>query len=239
MLLGDGGPLTMLRNPRPFNRCRRSSMRNRLIKMSRLIVLPAILVALMLRNERAARAETSQPLNIFDSCRTIPNDTARLRCFEDATSNFSQPPVSPKTADGWRTVRTPGPKPGADVISKMRTADLLRSDPAFAGLALHCGESGPEIVVIVVEPFPPRSRPRVEIGQQASDGAFEASVLPGGAALLLPAAATALANGAWQSQPELSVKIENAGSTIQGVVPLSGLKEALNAINISCSSGRQ
>lgn len=184
----------------------------------------------------------AKDLKSIESCRAIAEDALRLRCFEDAASKLVAPSANSallaNSNSGWRLVRTPGAKPSGEVVTMMRTADLLRSDAALAGLALHCGESGPEVMVIVVEPFPPRSRPRVEIGEQASERAFEASVLPGGAALLLPAAATALANGPWQTQSELLVKIENAGSTIQGVVPLSGLKEALNQISNSCAAGR-
>jgi hypothetical protein len=209
--------------------------------MRRFVVCFTLFSALFSQTEivLAQLAPPAKPPKTIESCRSIPDDALRLRCFEEAASSLAaptNPALLPNNAkSGWRLVRTPGAKPGGEVVTMMRTADLLHSDPAFAGLALHCGESGPEVLIIVVEPFPPRSRPRIVIGAQAGDGVFEASVLPGGAALLLPAAATALANGPWQSQSELSVKIENGGSTIQGVVPLGGLKEALATINISCS----
>lgn len=189
-----------------------------------------------------AQAPTTAIPKTIASCRSIPEDALRLRCFEDAAASLAAPgnsPIPSTSKAAWRLVLTPGGKPGGEVITMMRTADLLRSDPAFAGLALHCGESGPQVLVIVVEPFPPRSRPRVEISSPRGSEGFEASVLPGGAALLLPRSATSLANGPWQSQLELSVKIENAGSTIQGIVALGGLKEALQTITARCSADRQ
>ena len=131
-------------------------------------------------------------------------------------------------------MRTPGPKAGDDVISMIRTADMLRSDPDFAGLMLHCGQKGPEILIIVVKPFPPRSRPRVALGGPINEVHFEASVLPSGAALLLPSDAMALANGPWQSQVDLSVRIEDGDITTRGVVPLSGLDTALQTLMANC-----
>lgn len=203
--------------------------------MYRAIVAAAVLVTAIFGAELPGLAQSaSPPLKTIESCRAIPTDAERLRCFEDATSNFKEPPTSPKTADGWRMVRTPGPKPGTDVISMMRTADLLRSDPQFAGLSLHCGENGPEVLIITVEPFPPRSRPRVTIGEAQ----FEASVLPSGAALMLPPQAMTLATGSWQSQSSLAIKIEEGGSTIRGVVPIGGMSAALNTLSASCTANK-
>lgn len=180
----------------------------------------------------------SPPLKTIESCRAIPTDAERLRCFEEATSNFKEPPTSPKTADGWRMVRTPGPKPGTDVISMMRTADLIRSDPQFAGLSLHCGEAGPEILIITVEPFPPRTKPRVTIGVSPNETHFEATVLPSGAALMLPAEAIRLATGTWRALSTLAIKIEEGGSTIRGVIPISGMNAAFNTLSASCSAAK-
>lgn len=213
--------------------------------MNQPFICPGIFSALFL-HAGVVLAESPPPIapaKTIESCRFIPDAIARLKCFEEAASSLAAPasplPSQNHVRSGWRLVRTPGAKPGGEVITMMRTAELLRSDPAFGGLALHCGESGPEILIIVLEPFPPRSKPQIEIGGQASGGVFEASVLPGGAALLLPGAATALVNGPWQALSELSVKVENAGSAIQGVVALSGLKEALDTITTVCSGNRQ
>jgi len=205
--------------------------------MVRYILSVTALIAAILPMNRAFSADSSSSAGTtIESCRTIPDATLRLRCFEDVTTDPTQPSASPKTSDGWRLVRTPGPKSGDDVISMMRTADLLRSDPEFAGLTLHCGAKGPEILLIVVQPFPPRSKPQVTLGGPSNEIHFEASVLPSGAALLLPDEAMALANGPWQSQTDLQIRIEDGAATIHGVVALSGLGPALQTLMTSCQS---
>src|SRR5208283_5096496 len=112
-----------------------------------------------------------------------PLRTPSYACaVSDVTSDRTQPPLAaPQTQNGWRLVRTPGPKGGADAISMMRTSDLARSDLDFAGLALHCGQAGPEVLIFVVGPFPPRSKPKVTLGGPINEVHFEASVLPSGA----------------------------------------------------------
>ena len=62
---------------------------------------------------------------------------------------------------------------------------------------------------------------------------FTASVVPPGAALLLPPEATALAAGPWQSAAELAVQVEDA-SPIRGVVALDGLGPAYRMLAASC-----
>ena len=171
----------------------------------------------------------------LESCRAIPDNAARLRCFENATPNPAQPaPISPRALDGWRLVRTPRPDGGGDVLSMMRTADMLRSDPDLAGMTLRCGQNGLEVLIIVIQPFPPRSRPQVTIGTVSQEFRFETSVIPPGAAILLPNDAASLANGPWQSLKELPIKVEQGETTIRGIVPLSGLTAAVQSLMTSC-----
>jgi len=75
----------------------------------------------------------------------------------------------------------------------------------------------------------------VTLGGPINEVHFEVSVLPSGAALLLPEDAMALANGPWQSQIDLPIRIEDGDTTIRGVVPLSGLSTALQTLTASCS----
>ena len=218
------------------NLCLTACAISMVIDIRRSILIAAVLFAIALQNTQVFPADpASSASRTIESCRTITDAALRLRCFEDVTSDRTQPSsASPKNLDGWRLVRTPGPKGGGDVISMMRTADMLRSDPDFAGLSLHCGQKGPEILVIVVQPFPPRSQPRVTLGSTVNEAHFEASVLPSGAALLLPDHAMALANGPWQSLVDLPIKIEDGDTTIRGVVPLSGLNTVLQTLMASC-----
>ncbi len=206
--------------------------------MLRYIVFVGVLFATTLQKTQVFSADSaSSGGRTIESCRTIPDATLRLRCFEEVTSDHTlQTPASPKNLDGWRLVRTPDPKAGDDVISMMRTADMLHSDPDFAGLTLHCGQAGPEILIIVVQPFPPRSKPKVTLGDPSNEVHFEASVLPSGAALLLPDGAMTLANGPWQSRINLPIKIEQGDTIIRGVVFLAGLNTALQTLKANCRS---
>jgi hypothetical protein len=191
----------------------------------------------ILQNSQVSGADP-QPViaGTLESCRTIPDSAARLRCFEDATSNYAQRlPTNTSGLDGWRLVRTPRPDGGEDAISMIHIADAVRSDPDFAGLTLRCGRTGLEILIIVIQPFPPRSRPQVTIGSTNKEWRFETSIVSPGAAVLLPSDASALVTGPWQSLKELPIKIEEGGTTIRGIVPLSGLTTAVQTLMTSCS----
>jgi hypothetical protein len=172
-----------------------------------------------------------------EACQTIRENDARLRCFENAASGAANPAATnPKSLEGWRLVRTPNPVGGDDAISIMRTADALRSDPDFAGLTVLCGQQGLEMRVIVIQPFPPRSRPSVTLGRPNSEIHFEASVVSPGAALQLPGEALELAKGPWQSLQELPIRVEQGDTIIRGIIPLRGLGAALQTLMASCSA---
>jgi hypothetical protein len=134
----------------------------------------------------------------------------------------------------WRLVRTPNPRGGPDAVSIMRTADLSKSDAELAGLMLRCAPSGVEILIILIAPLSPRARPQVITGSVGNETRFDATVVPPGAAILLPSDASALLNGPWQSLPEISVSVRYDQTSIQGTVPLSGLSAALGALRANC-----
>ena len=115
----------------------------------------------------------------------------------------------PHATGGWRLMRAANPHGGADAVSMSHTADIIRSDLELAGLMLRCGETGADVVIVVVSPFPPRAHPSVTISAQGRESHFEARVLPPGAELLLPAEAAGLAAGSWQSAHELAVKVSS------------------------------
>jgi hypothetical protein len=178
----------------------------------------------------------------LDVCRTIQDSAARLRCFEDAASSLSgNRPAAPSgnrlaapsgSMEGWRLVRTPNPLGGKDAVSVMHTADPLRSDQDLAGLIVRCADTGTEVLIALISPFPPRAHPRVVF--DGSTLQLQASVVPPGASILLPAEATALANGPWQSLDELSLQIDQEGTIIRGVIPIRGLPAALQSLRANC-----
>jgi hypothetical protein len=174
----------------------------------------------------------------FQRCRTIKDDTARVRCFEDASSKSAANPTPPQStgAGAWRLVRSHNPAGGPDAVSIMHTADVSRSDIDLAGLMLRCGDTTIEVLVVVVRPFPPRAHPEVTIDAGTTTGKFTASVVPPDALLLLPPNATQLAEGPWQAAPEIVVTVEHDQGPIRGVVQLSGLASAIQVLQSNCAT---
>jgi hypothetical protein len=203
-------------------------------------------------------AETiSQEAN--DRCRAIPDDQARLRCFEGLTPQSPQPappdgpppaPIGPQEAPEapqipglaaptgppsqpiagkWRLVRTPSPAERREVISIMATGELADSDVDFAGLNLRCAEPDFEVLVFLIPPLPPHAQPAVAINGTT----FQGTVVSPGTAILLPKAASSLAKQ-WRSLPTLSIDVEAEGTKTHGVVSLEGFDKALQSLTTSC-----
>ncbi|WGJ15665.1 hypothetical protein QEV83_05220 [Methylocapsa sp. D3K7] len=138
------------------------------------------------------------------------------------------------TGPSWRLVRSTGPngEPGASAI--LHTIDFERSDPRLAGLMLQCGKQNIEIIIVVVEPFPPRARPQVTLRTSGQVFQFEGSIISTGAGILLPSDATVSLLGPWRSASELEIKVADRETVLDGVVPLSGLSTALDSLNAEC-----
>jgi len=135
---------------------------------------------------------------------------------------------------GWQFVRTPGPDKSGDTISMMRTADLLNSDPDFAGMAIRCQEKAlPQIAFVVIQPFKPRSKTTVTVATGPNPARFDGIVIGPGSMVALPDEAAALLR-AWQAAGTLKVEIAGEDLTIKGAVPLAGLAEALTKLETSC-----
>lgn len=200
---------------------------------------PAELFLCMVLAVLAGRVVAEESLNQppgseskFERCRLIKDGSARLRCYEEATSGHvdKQPPVF----GGWRLVHTPNPAGGPDAISIMQTADISRSDIDLAGLTIRCAEGTAEVLVVLVRPFPPRAHPKVTIEAGSTPVEFNTSVASPGLMLLLPADANALATGPWQTVAELKVEIADEHAPIHGVIPLTGLGAALRLLQQNC-----
>jgi hypothetical protein len=174
---------------------------------------------------------------VLERCLEIVDSAARLRCFESATNKLPAKP-EPNTHDmgQWRLVRTANQGGGADAISIMHTADTSRSDLDLAGLALRCGKTAIEALVIVIEPRPPRAVPQIKIGTGADSFTFAASVVPPFSMFLLPSDAAALITGSWKLRSELAIQIDGDGSPVRGVIALAGLQSALQSLTANCSS---
>lgn len=135
---------------------------------------------------------------------------------------------------GWRLLRSANPQGGADAVSIIHTADLIRSDPDLAGVMLRCADTGVDVVVVVVSPFPPTDHPSVTVAAGGKEWHFEARVVSPGAELLLPGEAADLAAGPWQSGPELAIKVASPLHSLAGIVPIDGMGAALTALTANC-----
>jgi hypothetical protein len=169
-------------------------------------------------------------------CRSIQDPTARLRCYEGAAPSPQVPSsqgISPVRSE-WKLLRTPDPRGGTEAVSIIRTPDLARSDPDFAGLMLRCAGTDFEALLVTVRPIPPRTRPGVTLSVGSQTTRFEASVVSPGAAILLPASASTAARGSWQSAAEAIVEIDDGTSPIRGTVSLAGLGSAIATLLANC-----
>lgn len=136
---------------------------------------------------------------------------------------------------GWKLIRSSAPDGGLSA-SIMKTAELSRSDPDLAGLMVRCGSRAAiEILVAVVRPFPPRSRPQVTITAGRNTRTFEGTVTAGGAAIVLPQEASVLAGEAWQMAASLDIVLMESSSEIKGTVALDGLRAAYANLIQNCA----
>src|SRR5262249_29637112 len=105
------------------------------------------------------------PVGALAPCPLAAADqTAQLRSFEEPRSYDAQSTAFAATNAGtWRLVRTPNPRGGPDAVSIMQTADATRSDIDLAGLTLRCSDTGFDVLVVFLKPFPPRRHPKVKL----------------------------------------------------------------------------
>ena len=188
-------------------------------------------------------AQNLAPDQAFERCKAINDDSLRLSCLRSIIQDREAKggsPVGRDSAARWRLVQTVDPQSDRKMVSIMRTADTIRSDPDLAGLMIRCrsrlGDGSPnlEVLVVLLNPLPLRAHPNVRLKSESGESRYTASIAVPGALVLLPAEATALATGSWQSVNELTIDVEDAGLTIRGVVALGGLRSALSELSASC-----
>lgn len=201
-----------------------------------------ILCAGWLSGAPFAGAQESGPASnldrAFERCQAIKDDAARLYCYKNAVGGREggTSPQMPAMLGTWHLVRTPNPTGGRPAVSVMQGADITRSDPDFAGLMLRCGDNATEALIVLVRYFAPGAQAKVTVNAGNSRSEFSASVVPPGLLVLLPQNAMALAAGRWQARAELSIIVDVGGSAIGGVVPLGGIKGALQVLQSNCST---
>lgn len=147
---------------------------------------------------------------------------------------LTAPGINTSAGSEWHLVRTPGPDKQGDTVSIMHTADLLNSDPDFAGMMVRCQEkSDPQVAFVVVTPFKPRSKTRITVSVGETNTSFDGSVVGPGSMVALPTEAASLLRQ-WQKEAAVKVEIAGPDTTIKGRVSLAGLSEALPRLEASC-----
>lgn len=198
------------------------------------------------------RAQPADREAALKACLALVDEMRRLGCLKNLTFGDRPEPVQPSpsppgglssvrpefqsTSSGrviagqWRLVRTPNPKIGKDTMSLMHTAEFSGSDPNFAGVVIRCGEREPEVLLVFVRPFPPRSTPKVGV----EGTRYKGTVVSPGAEILL-ANAFVDAQTRWPSMPHIKIEVEQDGDKTKGIVLLEGLDLALAALNAACA----
>ncbi|NEU97342.1 hypothetical protein [Bradyrhizobium uaiense] len=204
------------------------------LPMTRLTLLCTVLMVLAHGSGRTETPRPDGPRPSMMNCASGVSPEQRRRCDEEAFRQVESGSQSTQLEGGWRLVRSRDPEGGSDAISAMHVVDSSESDPRLAGLSLQCGRDGIDVALIVLEPLARSERPTVALAAGGKRAEFEASVVQGGAALRLPANASKLVAGDWQSTAELSVEIATKPNAILGVVPISGLSTALSYLSQNC-----
>lgn len=118
----------------------------------------------------------------------------------------------------------------------MRSADPARSAPEFVGIMLRCGNAEIDVLAVVIPPLPPRAKPVVTVGTGPQARQVIAEVTPPGAAIRLPAEASADARANWGGLERLDLVITHDGQSIRGGIELGGFTPALQALSAACAS---
>jgi hypothetical protein len=174
---------------------------------------------------------------------SILNNTT-IGCIDQCAEEFpvrpplilvqARQPVANTAIGPWHLVRTPAPE-DKETVSIMRTGELLKSDPDFAGMMIRCRPTaGLQIGFVVIPPFPPKSKPKLTISTGQTNLDFQTSVIAPGTIIVLPDEADALVQGPWQSAQSLRVRIQGNGADIHGTVPLNQLSQAVALLQANC-----
>jgi hypothetical protein len=180
----------------------------------------------------------SKPNSEVEHCRRINDKQARMRCYQGENPKASSTSVSrqqPAASGTWQLARIPNPAGGPDTISITKITNAIPPDRDIAGLMLRCGEGATtEVLVILVEPLPLRTHPKVTVVVGPTTTEFIASVVTPGSLVLLPEKASALVENAWQSAPELAVSIAGKPRPLNGVIQLADISTAMQTLQSNC-----
>jgi hypothetical protein len=177
-----------------------------------------------------------KPNSELEHCRGAKDERGRAQCYQNGNSGAAGSPSQQEPAESgtWQLARTPNPAGGPDSIS-ITKIDAAQSDQDIAGLTLRCGEGATtEVLVVLANPLPLRTHPRVTVVAGSTSADLTASVAMQGALVLLPEKASALLETTWQSVPELTVTIVEGQRSLHGVIPLGDISSAMRTLQANC-----
>lgn len=196
----------------------------------------AIFAAAILLLAACAPARSDNAAGQNDVCASIPDQAARARCLEQ--SGFAgEGKQAPVIAGGWRLLTTANTAGGADEVSLAHTPEASRSDPNLAGLMLHCRSGHVEVLLVVLEPYPPQAtvEATVRLGKK-SPAKYRADVAPSGLVLRLPDEAATPILSSTDEAAELLVQLAGGTTPItNGLIKLAGLAQALKTLKGLCA----
>ena len=138
-------------------------------------------------------------------------------------------PSDALTIGRWRLIRTPSPTGRLEAVSITRPGELSGSDPNFVGLMIRCAEPDLEVLLVMLQPLPPRAHPTIIIDGTKVDG----RVVPPGM-IQLPPDFAKVAKDVWPKRPNLRFSIEEDSVTTKGLVLLDDLDRALDVLTGAC-----
>ncbi len=171
-----------------------------------------------------------------DACRLVPEHSTRLQCYERQGAPGNPTKTGAMLANGWQLTRTLTPKTGVDAISISHAADFEKSDPNFAGIVVRCAEGQIEVLMAVIEPYPPLITIDVMIKRgKGPELTYRSSVVPPGVMIRLPSEAATSITDDRQRTDELSVTLINGTAPrIAGIVKFAGFEQAIGTLKSLC-----
>jgi len=174
--------------------------------------------------------------NASDSCHLIADRMRQAQCYETLKQIGGQSSKQSILPHGWKLIGSPDS--GRREHSISHTGDFQSSDPNFAGMMLRCVDNRIEVLLIVIEPYPPQAAIdlTIKLGN-SSESTYRSSVVPPGLMVLLPSEAAAIITGSRRPADELRVDLtDGTAPRTKGMVKLLGLEQAIGMLKSLCAT---
>lgn len=198
--------------------------------------LAALITLILVAGSAFAPAQAPQPRDP-DLCNAITDQRMRARCYETLKVFDNQAEgYRAELPGGWHLSRTQNANGGAELVSVMHAADFRKSDLNLAGILLQCVGGPIDVLIVVIQPYPPRAIIDVTLKFDDAAGSFHrGSVIPPGVLVHLPADVASSLLQRERSAKALSVQlVYEKKSETKGVVELAGFSEAIDALKSQC-----